>query len=221
MYAVLDGLCVLASHAASSAQQPLFYNFVDHTIKVLTGIQYGLSTLTDLLIIGSLFLYLQPSRFPGMKAVEGWYEYIAVFFINRGTCFTLLQLASFILFVTIPKQQVWILFHFVTSKTYINSLLLMLNFRNVHHGRGIDEEESVNQRDFKSSQPGTSSHSRTPGNATSRSVQFGVVDTESKAAAMTIGLDTMQSAVGIDDDDSDRRKPNVSDIDIHKSHHDF
>ncbi|KZT73963.1 hypothetical protein DAEQUDRAFT_761901 [Daedalea quercina L-15889] len=214
--------------AAKISQQPLFYNFVDHTIKessrtgLLTGLQYGLSTLTDLLIIGSLFVYLQPSRFPSMKAVEGWYEYIAVFFINRGTCFTLLQLASLILFVAIPKQQVWILFHFVTSKTYINSLLLMLNFRNVHHGRGIEEEESLNQRDFKS-QPGTSSHSRTPGGITSRSVQFGVVDTESKAAAMTIGLDTMNSVVGIDDDDSDRRKPNPSDIDIdiRKAHHDF
>ncbi|KAH9841388.1 uncharacterized protein C8Q71DRAFT_327139 [Rhodofomes roseus] len=207
--------------AAKIAQQPLFYNFVDHTIKVLTGIQYGLSTLANLLIVGSLFVYLQPSRFPGMKAVDGWYEYIAVYFINRGSCFTLLQLASLLLFVIIPKQQVWILFHFVTSKTYVNSLLLMLNFRNVHHGRGVDEEESLNQRGEFKSQPGSSSHSRTPGNATSRSVQFGVVDTESKAAAMTIGLDTMHSAVGIDDDESDRRKPHASDIDIHKSHVDF
>ena len=38
------------------------------------------------------------------------------------TCFSpartrLLQLASLILFVSIPKQQVWILFHFVTSKS--------------------------------------------------------------------------------------------------------
>ena len=89
----------------------------------------------------------------------------------------------------------------------------MLNFRNVHHGRGIDEEESLNQRDFKSQQ-GSSSHSRTPGGITSRSVQFGVVDTDSKAAAMTIGLDTMQSAAALDDDDSDRRKPNTSDIEI-------
>ena len=66
-----------------------------------------------------------------------------------------------------------------TAAAYINSLLLMLNFRNVHHGRGIDEEESLNQRDFKSQQ-GSSSHSRTPGGITSRSVQFGVVDTDSK-----------------------------------------
>lgn len=71
-----------------------------------------------------------------------------------------------------------------TSVAYINSLLLMLNFRNVHHGRGIDEEESLNQRDFKSQQ-GSSSHSRTPGGITSRSVQFGVVDTDSKVRVLS------------------------------------
>lgn len=168
--------------------------------------------------MGSLFVYLQPSRFPNMKSVDGWYEYAAVYCINRGACYTLvvislrtvldpdllpasiLQFASFILFLAIPKQQVWILFHFITSKStsllshsavrslsapmsaYINSLLLMLNFRNVHHGRGIDEEESLNQRDFKSQQ-GSTSHSRTPG-LTSRSVQFGVVDTDSKVCTL-------------------------------------
>ncbi|TFY51648.1 hypothetical protein EVJ58_g10455 [Rhodofomes roseus] len=206
--------------AAKIAQQPLFYNFVDHTIKA-SG--HGmLETRQSVLMLVRIGVdWDSPSRFPGMKAVDGWYEYIAVYFINRGSCFTLLQLASLLLFVIIPKQQVWILFHFVTSKTYVNSLLLMLNFRNVHHGRGVDEEESLNQRGEFKSQPGSSSHSRTPGNATSRSVQFGVVDTESKAAAMTIGLDTMHSAVGIDDDESDRRKPHASDIDIHKSHVDF
>lgn len=31
---------------------------------------------------------------------------------------------------------------------------------------------------------------------------------------MTIGLDTMQSATNMDDDESDRRKPNASDIEI-------
>ncbi|KAI0726310.1 hypothetical protein C8Q72DRAFT_929170 [Fomitopsis betulina] len=205
--------------AAKIAQQPFFYNFVDHSIKLLTGLQYGLSTLADVLIVGSLFVYLQPSRFPNMKSVDGWYEYAAVYCINRGACYTILQFASFILFLAIPKQQVWILFHFITSKTYINSLLLMLNFRNVHHGRGIDEEESLNQRDFKSQQ-GSTSHSRTPG-LTSRSVQFGVVDTDSKGAAMTIGLDTMNSAAHLDDDDSDRRNNNASDIEIHKAHSDF
>lgn len=205
--------------AAKIGQQPLFYNFVDHVIKVITGVQYGLSTLTDLVIMLSLFYYLQRSRFQGMKAVEGWYEYIAVFFINRGTCFTLLQLASLILFVAIPKQQVWILFHFVTSKTYINSLLLMLNFRSVHRGRGVGEEESMNQRDLKSSS-GLSGSSRTP-RETSRSVQFGVVDTESKAAAMTIGLDTIRSGTGIDDDQSDKHRDNHSDVDIHKASPEF
>ncbi|CCM04920.1 uncharacterized protein FIBRA_07117 [Fibroporia radiculosa] len=194
----------LALGIASSAEisdQPLFYNFVNHTIKVLTGVQYGLSTLCDLIIVGALFYYLQRERFPGLKVAQGWYEYVAVCFINRGTCFTLLQFVSLVLFVAAPTQQVWILFHFVTSKAYINSLLLMLNFRNVHRGKGVEEEASMNLHDLKSGR--TSSGHGTRGE-TSRSVQFGVVDTESKGAAMTIGLDTIRSGTAMDDDVSDK-----------------
>ncbi|KZT11851.1 uncharacterized protein LAESUDRAFT_746665 [Laetiporus sulphureus 93-53] len=201
LLAVVNLVLGIAS-AAKISQQPFFYNFVDHVVEVLTGVQYGLSTLCDIIIVGALLYYVTPARYPGMKSIEGWYEYIAVFFINRGTCFTLLQLVSLILFVSIPSQQVWILFHFVTSKTYINSLLLMLNFRNVHHGRGIEEEQSMNQRDVKSSGVLSGSGSRNQRIDTSRSVQFGVVDTESKAAAMTIGLDTIQSGTGLEDDEA-------------------
>lgn len=77
----------------------------------------------------------------------------------------------------------------------------------------------MNQRDLKSS-GGLSGSSRTP-RETSRSVQFGVVDTESKAAAMTIGLDTIRSGTGIDDDQSDKHRDNHSDIEIHKAAPEF
>ncbi|PCH40272.1 hypothetical protein WOLCODRAFT_143002 [Wolfiporia cocos MD-104 SS10] len=213
-FLALVNLVLGIAAAAKISTRPLFYNFVDHIIEVLTGIQYGLSTLCDIIIVLSLFAYLNQSRYPSMKTIEGWYEYLAVYFINRGTCFTILQLASLIVFVAIPKQQVWILFHFVTSKTYINSLLLMLNFRNVYKGRGVDEEESLNQRNLNAS-GGLTSSSRTPRDTT-RGVQFGAIDTESKAAAMTIGLDTIRSGTNIDDDEasSDKHRPNNSDIDM-------
>ena len=104
----------------------------------------------------------------------------------------------------------------------MTSKLHRLNFRNVHRGRGIEEEASMNQRDLKSSGVLSGSGSRNQRIDTSRSVQFGVVDTESKvsvhkalpvnalltnvsrmqAAAMTIGLNTIQSGTGLDDDEA-------------------
>lgn len=44
-----------------------------------------------------------------------------------------------------PSKQIWIPFHLVVSKLYVNTLLAMLNSREMVHGRGVNEEDSMNQ----------------------------------------------------------------------------
>lgn len=76
-----------------------------------------------------------------------------------------------------PSKQIWIPFHLVISKrrfgllhtntisdrilhclVYINTLLAMLNSRDILHGRGLNEEESTSST--RKSNPGLSSSSR-------------------------------------------------------------
>ncbi|OJT13612.1 hypothetical protein TRAPUB_9801 [Trametes pubescens] len=93
-----------------------------------------------------------------------------------------------------PNQQVWILFHWVGSKVYINSTLSMLNFRNTHRGRGVPEEASLNQHAHDSDGHSGTITTRSGASGgqldTSLSVHFNV-PTESKggAEAMNIELD--------------------------------
>ncbi|KAH9927052.1 hypothetical protein B0H21DRAFT_839111 [Amylocystis lapponica] len=174
------------------SKQPLFYDFTTPTVKILLGAQYGLLTLCDLIVVVSLFSLLQPERHPGMAIYTSTFDYGVVCFLNRGTAFTILQIASLVVFLTAPSHQVWILFHFVTSKVYINSLLAMLNVRDAFRGRGMNEEDSTSQSQSKSASGG---------------VQLSVIDTQTKRnTAMTIDLGPVQSRDGADDEDEEAHK---------------
>ncbi|KAI0670953.1 hypothetical protein C8Q78DRAFT_1033045 [Trametes maxima] len=127
------------------ANETFFSNMISENVKLTKSICWGLSFGADLLIVLSMLWYLRAIRNPGMATPEGWYEKIVVYGVNRGSCFAVFQAAALITLVTMPKQQTWILFHWVNSKVYVNSILSMLNFRNAHRGRGVPEEASLNQ----------------------------------------------------------------------------
>ncbi|PIL22376.1 hypothetical protein GSI_15064 [Ganoderma sinense ZZ0214-1] len=154
------------------ARQDLFFEIVTNSVKVFRGIGLGIAVATDIVIVGSMFWYMRPSRNPGMAKPEGIYENIIVYCFNRGTVFTVVQVLFLVIFLTLPHSQGWILLGWVTSKVYVNSLLAMLNFRNTHHGRGVHEEDSLNQA--ASNRSGTISVPIGPQREINRSVQFGV-----------------------------------------------
>ncbi|KAJ8463876.1 hypothetical protein ONZ51_g9962 [Trametes cubensis] len=191
---------------AKLIHQPLFAQVVSSGVKLLKGISTGLILAADLLIAGSMLWYLRPSRNPGMALPEGWYEKIVVYGINRGTCFAVFQLAVLITLVTMPDQQVWLLFHWVGGKVYINSTFSMLNFRNTHHGRGVPEEASLNQNARGSAgRSGTyTTRSGLSGGAdSSHSVQFNVHPDAKSGGAMNIELDMVRSQGDMTYDDVD------------------
>ncbi|KAI0763620.1 hypothetical protein BD413DRAFT_206954 [Trametes elegans] len=186
--------------------QSLFAQVVTRVVKVTRGIGSGLSAATDVIIVLSMFWYLRPSRNPGMALPRDLYEKVVVYGVNRGTFFTVFQITALVTLVTMPSQQVWILFHWVGSKVYINSILSMLNFRNTHHGRGVPEEASMNRHARGRGLSGTftsrSGASRgTAGQVdTSHSVHFNVHADAKTTEAMNIELDMVRSRDLVDDD---------------------
>ncbi|EIW59584.1 uncharacterized protein TRAVEDRAFT_71599 [Trametes versicolor FP-101664 SS1] len=209
-------LAAFAFNLASVAKmtdQMLFYQVVSKSLT--KAICWGLSVGANILIATSMLWYLRPSTNPGMATPDGWYEQIVVYGVNRGTSFAIVQTVSLITIVTMPNQQIWILFHWVGSKVYINSILSRLNFRNTHRGRGVPEESSLNAHAHDSDGRSGTITTRSGGSAgqldTSLSVHFNV-PTESKgggeALGMGIELDLVDAARG------DAEGASYGDVDI-------
>jgi len=124
-------------------QNTAFAHLAVAHVKAIVSSAQGLTFLSGLLTFGALCFSLEPSRNAGVKPMEGWFDKLVAYTISRGSVATLVQFGYFISFVTIPSQQIWIPFHLIASKLYINSLLTMLNSREVFRGHGINEEQTL------------------------------------------------------------------------------
>ncbi|TBU39460.1 hypothetical protein BD309DRAFT_1022122 [Dichomitus squalens] len=202
---VLAAALNLAS-VASIAQQDLFAHIVTHNVKLIRGIASALSVVADFVIVGAMLFYMQPARNPGMVIAKGWFEKTVVFGFNRGTVFTAVQTLALIIFLAMPTSQAWILVGWVASKIYINSLLAMLNFRNTHRGRGVHEEDSLNQA--ASNRSGSHSAAVSGARDTNRSVQFSVnPDAKPHDPMSLIELDMVGSPADGFDDETGKATP--------------
>nr|VWP01046.1 Uncharacterized protein [Ganoderma boninense] len=176
------------------ARQDLFFEIVTNSVKVFRGIGLGIAVAADIVIVGAMFWCMQPSRNPGMAKPEGFYENAIVYCFNRGTVFTVIQILFLIIFLALPHSQGWIVLGWVTSKVYVNSFLAMLNFRNTHRGRGVHEEDSLNQA--ASNRSGTIGVPVGPPRETNRSIQFG-----SRDPTNVIELDMVNSRADVYDEE--------------------
>ncbi|KAI1793283.1 hypothetical protein LXA43DRAFT_1092834 [Ganoderma leucocontextum] len=183
------------------ARQDLFFEIVTNSVKIFRGIGLAIAVAADILIVGAMFWYMQPSRNPGMAKPQGLYENAIVYCFNRGTVYTAIQILFLVIFLTLPHSQGWILLGWIASKVYVNSLLAMLNFRNTHRGRGVHEEDSLNQA--ASNRSGTLSVPVGPPRETTRSVQFSV-PLKNRDPTNVIGLDMVSSRAGVYDRDNDK-----------------
>ncbi|KAI0714017.1 hypothetical protein C8T65DRAFT_645237, partial [Cerioporus squamosus] len=180
-----------------SAQETLFVDLITSRVRLLRGVGAALALASDLVIVAAMFYHMQPARSPGMARATGLYEKVVVFGFNRGTAYSAGQLLSLIVFLTTGRRPAWVLVGWVACKFYVNSLLAMLNFRNTHRGRGVNEEDSLNQH--ASNRSGSLS---VPGAAreTTRSVQFSVdPDAKTGDPMNIIELDMVRSEAYDDD----------------------
>ncbi|OCH85749.1 hypothetical protein OBBRIDRAFT_285660 [Obba rivulosa] len=189
--------------AVKISEQAWFAHFITPGLRIVIAIQDALFIANDLLIVSTLCYLLQPERNPGMKVPKDKFQTFVVYTFNRGICFTFAHIVTLVIFAAMPYnqtwEQVWVLFHFSLSKVYINSLLSMLNFRNSFRGRGVDEEESLNQHHTKTTGSITASIAPSGGAPTRPGLQFNTASANKQAHPMTIELDTVRSRNEFDD----------------------
>ncbi|KAL0960683.1 hypothetical protein HGRIS_005711 [Hohenbuehelia grisea] len=153
------------------ASVPTFAHLAVPGVTAVVAVCQGLTFLGGLLTFGLLSFYLQPGRTPNVKPIHGWFDTLVAYTINRGSVATLVQLGFFITYLIAPGRLYWIPFHFVAAKLFVNSLLTMLNTREVIHGHGMNEEESVDRKRGQNSFLHSNVRSGNP-------VRFNVVDTK-------------------------------------------
>ncbi|KAF7979660.1 hypothetical protein HWV62_41643 [Athelia sp. TMB] len=175
-------------------------------MEAVAGVSQGLAALADIIIVVALNLALSPSRNPKMKAPEGYFDRFVAYFINRGACFTLFQLAYMIVFVSMPSKQIWIPFHLVVSKLYVNTLLAMLNSRDVLHGRGVNEEDSA----VSTRRSGALSMSS--GATRSGPVRFNVMDSKMQSIGIDVTADSSENLEESDKEKSYGENESVNDL---------
>ncbi|KAK0201732.1 hypothetical protein DFS33DRAFT_1349576 [Desarmillaria ectypa] len=99
---------------------------------------------------------------------DDWFNKTITIFFSQGWSATLVQLTYFVVFVATPTRVIWIPFHLMSSKLFINCLLSLLNSRQAYHGHGVNHEDSsIGQHKSTISGPGKSG------------VHFNVADTQS------------------------------------------
>ncbi|KAJ7103761.1 hypothetical protein C8R44DRAFT_887279 [Mycena epipterygia] len=117
---------------------PSFVNFSQYYMEVVISLGQGFRLLSALMVTGGVLVY-------GVRPVNSgkfsmWDPIIS--FLTSGMAGAIAQFICFVTFLAMPKKYLWIAFHFLSSRVFINGLLLMLNSRTISRGRGIYEEET-------------------------------------------------------------------------------
>ncbi|KAJ7149048.1 hypothetical protein C8R43DRAFT_1007916 [Mycena crocata] len=138
---VLAGAIILVSVAAAALgiattvvmlKNTLFANFAERYMKTIISTGQGLRLLSAIMTSAGLLVYGAMPAGDGEQSL--WNPFTS--FMTSGIAGALVQLICFIMFLATPKRYLWIVFHFASSRIFINGLLLMLNSRAVSRGRG-------------------------------------------------------------------------------------
>jgi hypothetical protein len=167
-------------------------------IKAAAAASMGIAFLADSLIVTSMMYYLRPSLNPFMRPATGLFDKLVTFTIIRLNGATLIQLIYFLAFITMPTKAIWLPFHIIVSKLYINSLLTLLNSRDVHRGQGVPEEQTLSSHHAAKSQSqfGSSGQARS-----GTAIRFNVIDSKPTInISVTQTIEQEGQKIGFDDD---------------------
>ncbi|KAH8829263.1 hypothetical protein DL96DRAFT_1040808 [Flagelloscypha sp. PMI_526] len=104
------------------------------SISPLTITINALSTAVDVLISGSLVIFLALSR-TGFRQTDSVISKLILFFVNTGLVTSLCAVASIIALLARPRALIYAVFYFCIGRLYCNSLLAVLNGRENLHTR--------------------------------------------------------------------------------------
>lgn len=112
------------------------------SMKAITMTSLGCATMADVVIFVTLYYWLRRRYHPALSIPKKALDRAGVLFVNRGVCFTIIQLAYFCIFSAFSSRQYWIAFQMAGCKCYVNSVLALLNSRVARDGKGLNEEDS-------------------------------------------------------------------------------
>ncbi|KAG2038692.1 hypothetical protein BDR03DRAFT_954105 [Suillus americanus] len=127
-------------------QQRQLSAFALPSMAVIAGISQGFATVANIFIFIAMYWSLCPARYPDMRSPEGVFENLTVLFVGRGLGLVVIQLAYLGTFVASPGKPYWIVVQMMTPRVYVNTVLGLLNAREVNHGVGLNEEETLSDR---------------------------------------------------------------------------
>jgi len=119
------------------AKNLVFSSFSTPLGKGIMASSQGLTFLSGVASFAALSFY-SPSQNLALDPSERFLNKITEFIITRGSVATTIQFVYFAVFISGPTNFFWMPFHFIASKVFVNSLLAMLNVREVHEGQGVN-----------------------------------------------------------------------------------
>lgn len=107
-------------------------------------IEFGSTVACDLLISASMAYYLNKHRQrSGIRRTENLLEKLIVYVIGIGLLTSIFAIIVFVTWVALPKQLIFLTFHSIISKLYVNSLLVTLNARSGFRPKDTSVSESI------------------------------------------------------------------------------
>ncbi|KAA1469756.1 hypothetical protein DENSPDRAFT_928362 [Dentipellis sp. KUC8613] len=119
-----------------------FSRFPELTWITCTGL--GCAAAADLLIAFTMCWYLFRSR-TGFERTDSMITTLMIYSINTGLVTSIVATGAVIAFAVMPLNFVWLAFFWVLGKCYVNSLLAILNSRDVIREKASAEPGSFVQ----------------------------------------------------------------------------
>jgi len=121
--------------------------------KSFGAVQLVASVICDVTISASLVFFLNKNR-RGLRRTQNIVDRLIIYSINVGILTSVVAILNLIFWQAMPQNFNFVIFHYIISKLYINSLLVTLNSRAALRKRDVDDIISMSNL-IRSTQPGT------------------------------------------------------------------
>ncbi|KAH9915857.1 uncharacterized protein B0H18DRAFT_1039824 [Fomitopsis serialis] len=126
-----SGLCLTSKLFMTNYSTAIQSSF----FMITASLDQGFASLCDVIITGSLCYYLKSWRSSGTKSTVAVIDRLFSYIVARGILTAVIQFLLLITFVTVKRNEAWMLAHLVLSKVYINTMLATLNGRQALRGK--------------------------------------------------------------------------------------
>ncbi|KAL4260581.1 DUF6534 domain-containing protein [Pleurotus pulmonarius] len=119
-----------------------FNDVHDANSTIFGNLELASAMICDLMICITLVYSLRKNR-SGIKASDAMIDKLIFYFIGISTLSSVFALLNLVTWVAMPNNIIFVIFHSIISKLYVNSLLVTLNSRqqfrrNLSNSNGVD-----------------------------------------------------------------------------------